>query len=192
MINIVLFGPPGAGKGTQSKKIIEKYQLIHLSTGDLLRAEVMAETELGKKAKDLMSKGLLVPDEIVIGMIENKVKSNTNAKGFVFDGFPRTIAQAEALDNLMSKNNIKISGTVALEVDEVELTKRILERGKLSGRIDDQNETLVKNRVKVYFKETAPVADYYKKQNKFTSIQGIGEVEDIFKQICTTLDSYGS
>lgn len=188
MLNIVLFGPPGAGKGTQSKKIVEKYGLIHLSTGDLLRAERSAGTPLGLKAKELMDAGKLVPDEVVVGMIENKIKSNADAKGFVFDGFPRTIAQAESLDKLLEQNGLKINGTLALEVDEAELTQRILERGKTSGRLDDQNEDLVKSRVQEYEAKTAPVANYYDKQGKLHRIQGIGGIEDIFAKLCQALD----
>ena len=192
MLNLVLFGPPGAGKGTQSAKIIDNYQLIHLSTGDLLRAEKAAETELGLKAKEYMDAGKLVPDEVVIGMIDNKIMNNPMAKGFVFDGFPRTVAQANALDEMLSKHHLGISGMIALEVDEAELTKRILERGKTSGRADDQDETLVKQRVDEYNNKTAPVAAYYQKQGKFTSIHGIGDIDEIFSKICAVIDSYNS
>ena len=140
MLNLVLFGPPGAGKGTQSQKLIDKYNLVHLSTGDLLRSEIAAGTELGLKAKALMDQGILVPDEVVIGMIDNKLKENKNAGGFIFDGFPRTVPQAEGLDRLMAENGTEITCMIALEVDEEELTKRLLLRGKSSGRPDDQNE----------------------------------------------------
>ncbi len=184
MKNIVLFGPPGAGKGTQSAKIIEKYNLIHLSTGDLLRAERAEGTELGKKAQEYMDKGALVPDEVVIGMIENKVKANPNTNGFVFDGFPRTIAQAEALDKTLADNGLSISKMIALEVDDQELIKRLLERGKVSNRPDDQNEGVISNRISVYNAETAPVADFYKKQGKYVAIEGIGEIEEIFEALC--------
>ncbi len=190
MLNLVLFGPPGAGKGTQSQLLIEKYQLVHLSTGDLLRAEIAAGTELGLKAKSLMDNGQLVPDEVVIGMIDNKLKSNPDAKGFIFDGFPRTVPQAEALDVLLTSNNSAISGMIALEVNEEELTARLLERGKTSGRADDQNEELIRNRVKEYNTKTAPVADYYAKQNKFSGIYGIGEIAEIFNQISAIVDKY--
>lgn len=188
MKNIVLFGPPGAGKGTQSTKIIEKYDLIHLSTGDLLRAEKAAGTELGLKAKAFMEKGDLVPDAVVIGMIENKVKANPNAKGFVFDGFPRTIAQAEALDQTLQDNGLSISKMIALEVEDEELIKRLLERGKVSNRPDDQNEEIIANRIKVYNAETSPVADFYKKQDKFTSVKGVGSIDDIFEALCQVID----
>jgi len=188
MINLILFGPPGSGKGTQSEKIIETYQLIHLSTGDLLRSEVAAGTELGMQAKELMESGKLVSDEIVIGMIESRLQQNKDAAGFVFDGFPRTVEQAKALDKLLEKNGLPAGYMIALEVDEEELTQRILERGKTSGRPDDQNKELIKQRVKEYNSKTAPVADHYGKLGKFTSIEGIGSIEDIFKKISETID----
>jgi adenylate kinase len=190
MINLVLFGPPGAGKGTQSQKLIEKYGLIHLSTGDLLRAEIAAQTELGMSAKKLMDQGILVPDEVVIGMICNKIQDNRNANGFIFDGFPRTVAQAEALDKMLQENGLSISGMIALEVNETELVKRLLLRGQTSGRPDDQNEELVQKRVQEYNTKTRPVADFYNKQGKFTSINGIGEIEEIFDNICRVIDSW--
>lgn len=190
MLNIVLFGPPGAGKGTQSQYLIDKYALVHLSTGDLLRAEISAGTELGLKAKSLMDNGQLVPDEVVIGMIGNKLKSNTTAKGFIFDGFPRTTPQAEALDALLTANNASITGMVALEVNEEELTTRLLERGKTSGRADDQNEALIRNRVQEYNTKTAPVADYYAKQNKYSPINGIGSIDEIFANICKAIANF--
>jgi adenylate kinase len=189
MLNIVLFGPPGAGKGTQSQKLIDKYQLVHLSTGDLLRSEIAAGTELGLKAKQLMDKGILVPDEVVIGMIGYKLKQNAQAKGFIFDGFPRTVAQAKALDVLLDQYQAPISGMIALEVNEEELTKRLLLRGATSGRPDDQNEELVRKRVQEYNSKTAPVADYYAQQGKYTAIHGIGEIEQIFEEICEKIDS---
>jgi len=189
MLNIVLFGPPGAGKGTQSQKLIDKYQLVHLSTGDLLRSEIAAGTELGLKAKQLMDKGILVPDEVVIGMIEYKLKQNAQAKGFIFDGFPRTVAQAQALDALLEQYQAPISGMIALEVNEEELTKRLLLRGATSGRPDDQNEELVRKRVQEYNSKTAPVADYYAQQGKYTAIHGIGGIEQIFEEICEKIDS---
>jgi adenylate kinase len=190
MINLVLFGPPGAGKGTQSQKLIEKYGLIHLSTGDLLRAEIAAQTELGMSAKKLMDQGILVPDEVVIGMIRNKIQDNRNANGFIFDGFPRTVAQAEVLDKMLQENGLSISGMIALEVNETELVKRLLLRGQTSGRPDDQNEELVQKRVQEYNTKTRPVADFYNKQGKFTSINGIGEIEEIFDNICRVIDSW--
>ena len=188
MLNLVLFGPPGAGKGTQSAKLIAKYGLIHLSTGDLLRAEITAGTTLGLEAKKLMDQGILVPDAVVIGMIENKLNENKAAAGFIFDGFPRTEAQAQALDNLLAGHQLAINHMIALEVNEEELTQRLLERGKTSGRPDDQNEELIRKRVQEYGEKTAPVAGYYAAQNKFSGINGIGEIEGIFSQILAIIE----
>lgn len=188
MINLVLFGPPGAGKGTQSENLINKYQFVHLSTGDLLRSEIKAGTELGQKAATLMDQGILVPDEVVIGMIENKLQAHRNAKGFIFDGFPRTVKQAEALDKLLSQYGENISLMVALEVPDQELLTRLLERGKSSGRPDDQNETLIAKRIEEYNNKTAPVADFYKKQGKFHPVHGVGSIEEIFNNICAEID----
>ncbi|WP_276348245.1 adenylate kinase [Daejeonella sp. JGW-45] len=189
MLNLVLFGPPGAGKGTQSEKIIKKYNLVHLSTGDILRGEISQGTELGLEAKKLMDQGILVPDEVVIGMISNKLDSNKEANGFIFDGFPRTVAQAEALDDLLKSKSATISGMIALEVNDEELEKRLLNRGKDSGRPDDANPEVIRKRIVEYNSKTAPVANYYKDQNKFTSINGIGTVDEIFASICTVVDN---
>jgi adenylate kinase len=189
MLNIVLFGPPGAGKGTQSQKLIDKYNLIHLSTGDLLRSEITAGTELGLKAKSLMDNGVLVPDEVVIGMIENQVKEHRHAGGFIFDGFPRTVPQAQGLDKLLLDHGTEISCMLALKVDDEELTKRLLLRGQTSGRPDDQNEELIRKRIQEYNNKTAPVADYYAGQNKFCAVDGIGEIEEIFNQLCEHIDA---
>ncbi|WP_420151580.1 adenylate kinase [Spirosoma sp.] len=188
MLNLVLFGPPGAGKGTQSENLIRKYNLVHLSTGDLLRSQIAAGTELGLRAKQLMDQGLLVPDEVVIGMIENKLKDNQSAAGFIFDGFPRTVPQAQALDSLLDQHGTKITVMVALIVDSEELTKRLLIRGRTSGRPDDQNEDLIRRRVKEYNDKTTPVADYYSQQGKFVAIDGIGSIENIFESICAKID----
>jgi len=190
MLNLVLFGPPGAGKGTQSQKLINKYNLVHLSTGDLLRSEIAAGTELGLKAKSLMDEGLLVPDEVVIGMIDNKLKENKNVGGFIFDGFPRTVPQAEGLDKLMAENSTEITCMIALQVDEEELTKRLLLRGETSGRADDQNEALIRKRVQEYNTKTAQVANYYDQQGKFFSVNGIGEIEEIFNKSCSIIDQH--
>lgn len=189
MLNLILFGPPGAGKGTQSEKLIKKYDLIHLSTGDLLRSQIAQGTELGLKAKSFMDQGALVPDSVVIGMIESKVNENKSAKGFIFDGFPRTVAQAEALDALLNSAGVPITGMVALEVDDEELIKRILERGKTSGRADDQNESLVRNRLAEYNSKTLPLAKYYTGQGKFSSVYGIGDIEEIFHNLCGAIDA---
>ena len=190
MLNLVLFGPPGAGKGTQSQKLIEKYGLIHLSTGDLLRGEISQGTTLGLEAKKLMDGGVLVPDAVVIGMISNKLDSNKDAKGFIFDGFPRTVAQAEALDNLLISKQSQISGMIALVVNDDELERRLLLRGKESGRPDDANPEVIRKRIVEYNSKTAPVADFYKAQNKFKSINGIGSVEEIFDAICTIIGTW--
>lgn len=199
MLNLVLFGPPGAGKGTQSEKLIQQYKLVHLSTGDLLRSQIAAGTELGLRAKQLMDHGLLVPDEVVIGMIESKLEENQAATktastdnptvgGFIFDGFPRTVPQAEALDNLLKQHRTKIKVMIALVVDSEELTRRLLIRGQTSGRPDDQNENLIRRRVKEYNDKTAPVADYYNQQGKYVAIDGIGSIDSIFQLICQKID----
>jgi adenylate kinase len=189
MLNIVLFGPPGAGKGTQSEKLISKYGLIHLSTGDLLRSEITQGTELGLEAKKLMDHGQLVPDEVVVGMIENKLTSNPNSKGFIFDGFPRTTKQAEALDGILLKFNAPISMMLALEVEKTELINRLLERGKVGGRPDDANETVIENRINEYNNKTLPLKSFYQAQNKLSTINGIGSIDEIFGAICKSIDA---
>jgi len=183
MLNIVLFGPPGAGKGTQSEKLIDKYGLVHLSTGDILRSEIARGTTLGMEAKQIMDRGDLVSDDIVIGMIESKLDANPHANGFIFDGFPRTQAQAVALDDLLQKKGTAISAMLALEVDNEELVKRLLLRGKESGRADDANEDIIRNRVNEYNNKTLPLKKYYSEQAKFHSIHGIGSIESIFDQL---------
>ncbi len=188
MFNIVLFGAPGTGKGTQSEKLIEKYGFIHLSTGNLLRDEISRNTPLGLEAKSLMDKGQLVPDSVVVGMISSAIDANTDAKGFLFDGFPRTVAQAEALDGLLLLKEQKIDLVLALEVEEDELVKRILKRGETSGRTDDQNETLIRSRFKEYQDKTAPVGDYYHEQRKKTTIAGVGTVDTIFENLCVQIE----
>ncbi len=189
MLNLVLFGPPGAGKGTQSEKLLEKYGLVHLSTGDILRGEMKAGTELGVKAKSLIEAGNLVPDAVVIGMIGNKISENIEGNGFIFDGFPRTQAQAEALDKLLEKKGTGVSVMLSLEVKETELVNRLLERGKISGRADDANEETIKNRIGVYNKETSVLINFYSAQNKQIGIQGIGKINEIFENLCTAIDS---
>ena len=188
MFNLILFGPPGSGKGTQSEKLVEKYRLIHLSTGNLLREEISNRTPLGLEAKSFMDKGQLVPDEVVIGMIDSSLEHHKEAPGFLFDGFPRTAAQAEALDKLLSLKKTEIALVIALEVSEEELVKRLLNRGKTSGRSDDTNETVIHQRFSVYRSETAPIADHYKKLKKFQTIKGEGSVEEIFDSLCQTID----
>lgn len=188
MINIVLFGPPGAGKGTQSERLIEKYHITHLSTGDLFRMNISEGTDLGLKARAFMDDGNLVPDEVVIGMVEDKIRNTPDTEGFIFDGFPRTVAQAEALDKCMVKNNSQIDLMLALSVEEEELMKRLLNRGKDSGRPDDQNPEKIKNRFKVYHRETTPVAGYYEAQGKLVNIEGVGGIEVIFDRLCDAID----
>ncbi|HVG14233.1 MAG TPA: adenylate kinase [Chitinophagaceae bacterium] len=189
MFNLILFGPPGSGKGTQSEKIVSKFGLKHLSTGDLLRKEKAEKTPLGLEAKNFMDKGQLVPDEVVIGMIDSCIESNPEAKGFLFDGFPRTAAQAEALDKLLHLKKTSISKVIALEVSEEELVKRLLSRGETSGRPDDANEEVIRKRFAVYQKETSAVAAHYRMLDKFKSIGGEGSVDDIFNAISSVIES---
>jgi len=188
MLNIVLFGPPGAGKGTQAEKLVNKYNLVHLSTGDIFRANIKGETELGKLAKSYMDKGNLVPDQVTISMLEAEVDKNPKANGFIFDGFPRTTPQAEALDKFLSSKNTTITKMLALDVENGELIKRILERGKDSGRADDLDTAIIANRIKVYNDQTAVVADFYAAQNKFEKINGKGTIDEIFNRLCTAID----
>jgi adenylate kinase len=187
MFNLVLFGPPGSGKGTQSAKIIEKYQLVHISTGDILRLEVANATPLGVEAKKFMDAGSLVPDEVVIGMIGSKLDENKEANGFIFDGFPRTVPQAEALDKLLAFKQAPINLVISLQVQEDELISRLVSRGKDSGRSDDNEET-ARKRYQEYLAKTAPVAEYYYMQEKLVELKGIGEIEEIFHNICTEID----
>lgn len=189
MLNLILFGPPGSGKGTQSEKLIEKYGLKHLSTGDLLRSQIAQKTALGLEAKGLMDKGQLVPDEVVIGMISSSLEANPQAKGFLFDGFPRTSAQAEALDQLLARKNTSINMMLAMHVGEEELMKRLLKRGDTSGRSDDNNEGVIRARIAEYHNKTAPVADYYRKFDKVISVKGEGSIEEIFEALCKEIDA---
>ena len=188
MFNLILFGPPGSGKGTQSEKIVEKYGLIHLSTGNLLRGEIACKTPLGIEAKNFMDKGQLVPDEVVIGMIGTCLDDHMDARGFLFDGFPRTVAQAQALDKLLELKKTSINTVLALEVGEDELVKRLLNRGKTSGRSDDSDEAVIRKRFAVYNNETAPVAEYYKKLKKFQAVKGEGTVDEIFNEVSKAIE----
>lgn len=184
MLNLVLFGPPGSGKGTQSEKLIAQYGLVHLSTGDIFRANIKGGTDLGKLAQSYMDKGDLVPDEVTIRMLESEVNKHTSPKGFIFDGFPRTTAQAEALDTFLSGKGWKISGMLALEVDNDELKKRLLLRGKDSGRADDQNPEIIANRINEYNTKTAPLKSFYEGQGKYRGVYGIGSIDSIFEKLC--------
>lgn len=188
MFNLILFGPPGSGKGTQSEKLIERYGLKHLSTGDLLRSEISNHTRLGLEAKRYMDQGALVPDEVVIGMIREALVSNPDVNGFLFDGFPRTDAQAKALDELLEQNNTAIDIVLAIQVQEDELINRLLNRGLTSGRSDDISEGIIKTRIAEYHKKTSPVADYYNRFNKVVKISGEGKVEAIFNALCEQID----
>lgn len=189
MTNLVLFGPPGAGKGTQASVLKEKYQLIHISTGDVFRFNIKNETALGKNAKSYMDQGKLVPDDVTISMLEAEVDKNPDAKGFIFDGFPRTAAQAEALSELLEKKNTEVSAMIALEVDDEVLVQRLLERGKTSGRVDDGDESIIRNRIKVYYEETAILKQYYLKQDKYFGVDGVGSIEEITGRISQIIDS---
>lgn len=189
MFNLILFGPPGSGKGTQSDLLIQTYGFLHLSTGELLRDEVNRKTPLGIEAQMFMDEGQLVPDEVVIGMIDSKLNNNPAAKGIIFDGFPRTVAQAKALDKLLELKHTKIHTLVALDVPEEELKKRLLQRGKESGRSDD-NEVTITKRITEYKNKTQPVADYYDQHGKLESVMGVGSIDDIFHNIQKVLERY--
>lgn len=188
MLNIAIFGAPGVGKGTQSALIEKKYNLVHISTGDILREETSKGTELGLKAKSYMEKGQLIPDALIIDMLEKKVDENIKADGILYDGFPRTVKQAEALDVMFEKKGLKLDIFLCLTADHDTLVKRLLNRAKDSGRADDADPAVIENRIKVYNEQTLPVADYYKKQGKSVEINGIGEINDIFNTICEAID----
>lgn len=188
MLNLILFGPPGSGKGTQSSKLIEHYQLCHLSTGDIFRANMKEGTELGKLAQSYIDKGNLVPDEVTIKMLESEVEKAGDVKGFIFDGFPRTTAQAEALDEFLSSRNEPITIMTALNVPEEELVTRLMKRGEDSGRADDSNESVIRNRISVYQEQTAIVASHYEAQHKYETVNGVGTVDEVFDRLCEAID----
>ncbi len=188
MFNLILFGPPGSGKGTQSDKLVEKYGLVHLSTGNLLRKEMAEKTPLGIEARSFIDKGQLVPDEVVIGMVDSYFDQHKDAPGFLFDGYPRTVAQAAALDRLLDLKKTSIELVLFLQVDEDELIRRLVHRGKTSGRSDDTDEAVQRKRQEVYRNETLPVAAYYDKQEKVVNIHGTGTVDDIFRSLCDVID----
>jgi adenylate kinase len=189
MINIVLFGKPGAGKGTQANFLKEKYNLTHLSTGDIFRYNIKHNTELGQLAKTFMDKGDLVPDEVTIQMLQSEVDNNPHSAGFLFDGFPRTLAQAKALDKFLESKKQEITATVALEADDEILVQRLLERGKTSGRPDDQDEEKIRNRYDEYNQKTAPLMDYYKEQNKFYAVDGIGSIDEVTERLSNVIEN---
>jgi adenylate kinase len=189
MFNLILFGPPGSGKGTQSDKLVEKFGWIHLATGNLLRAEIDNATQLGLEAKAFMDKGQLVPDEVVIGMIGSALDANPAAKGFLFDGFPRTVAQAEALDALLAEKSSEITLVLALQVGQEELVARLLNRGKTSSRSDDRDETVIRKRLVEYENKTAMVADYYAQFDKVAKVKGEGSIDEIFESLCAQIEA---
>ena len=189
MLNIILFGPPGAGKGTQSQFLREQYKLTYISTGEILREEIAAETELGLQVKGIISQGGLVSDEIVAAIIEKKLSENLNSPGFLFDGYPRTVKQAEILDEMLRKYHMSLSGVLSLEVPEELLIERMLERGKVSGRADDNIDS-IKHRFVEYEQKTKPVLDYYQAQGNLHPINGVGEIPEIFKKLCEVIDKF--
>jgi adenylate kinase len=190
MLNIVLFGPPGAGKGTQSARLTGKYNLVHLSTGDIFRFNMKNDTDLGRLAKSYIDKGELVPDEVTINMLQAEADKINDPNGFIFDGFPRTIPQAEALDRFLESRSTSITLMVALDVPEEELVKRLILRGKESGRSDDSDENVVRNRIAVYNEQTAVAANYYAAQGKFHKVDGVGSIDDIFDRLCHVIDTH--
>lgn len=188
MINLILFGPPGSGKGTQAAKLVEKYQLLHISTGDLFRYEMGNDTPLGREAKSYIAKGELVPDSVTVGMLRNKVEANPDVEGYIFDGFPRTIPQCEALDALLAEKGQAISKLIMLDVPDEEIVGRIKKRGETSGRADDLDETIIRNRIEVYKNETTPVFDFYAEKEKSVKVNGVGEIDNIFDRLCEEID----
>lgn len=190
MLNVVLFGPPGAGKGTQAQFLVDHFKLVHLSTGDLLREQIAQKTELGIKAQKNMEMGELVPDEVVIGIIEAKLEDNRGCNGFILDGFPRTVAQAFSLDDILKHRETSISGMLSLEVEKQELIDRLLERGKTSGRPDDADVSVIENRINVYNQKTAPLIDFYKAQNKYFPIHGMGTIDEIKGRLKSVIEGF--
>ncbi len=191
MLNIILFGAPGTGKGTQSPLLVEKYDMVHISTGDLFRQEISQQSPLGLKAKTFMDAGQLVPDEVTLGLFRNKLEAHPNAKGFIFDGFPRTVAQAEALDILLKEKQMQLAAFVQLSATDEELIKRLLNRGAKSGRPDDSNRQVIQKRLEVYQAETSPVAAYYEQQDKNFAVNGLGTIAEVFARIAAVLDNLG-
>lgn len=192
MLNLILFGPPGSGKGTQAEKLVTQYNLVHISTGNLFRSEIEEGTELGKKASEYMSRGDLVPDQVTIGMLRNKMTHHPDAPGFIFDGFPRTTPQAVALDELLADMNQPVNALIMLDVPEDEIVNRILLRGQDSNRADDADEGVIRNRFQVYQQKTAPIFDYYDQQCKAFIVNGLGSIDDIFSQLCEVVDGLRS
>jgi len=190
MLNIVLFGAPGAGKGTQAVMLAKKYELVHLSTGDILRKEIADCTELGKQAQGFTNKGELVPDELIIDIIRSQIEQNTGVKGFIFDGFPRTTAQAESLDQMLAEKEMEITSMIALEVENDELLNRLTKRGASSGRPDDQSMDVIRNRIDVYHQKTKPLIAYYQARGKYQPIDGIGEIGEIFERLCKYVGAF--
>ena len=190
MLNLILFGPPGSGKGTQAENLIKKYHLFHISTGDMFRYELSHNTELGQLARSYMDKGQLVPDSVTIAMLQKRVEDNPDVKGFIFDGFPRTIPQAEALDAFLASRGEAITGLVELVVNEDEVTKRLLLRGESSGRADDRDEEIIRRRFQVYRAETSPVAEHYDGKGKAFKVAGVGSVHAIFEKLCETIEAF--
>jgi adenylate kinase len=188
MVNLILFGPPGSGKGTQAARLVTRYSLMHISTGDLFRYEMGNNTPLGLEAKEYMASGRLVPDSVTMGMLENKINMHPDVSGFIFDGVPRTIAQAEILDGFLGHKGTRVNALLALQVDEEEIVRRILSRGANSGRPDDSDESVIRKRIEVYREETTPVFDYYARQQRSFSINGVGDIDTIFSELCDRID----
>jgi adenylate kinase len=189
MLNLILFGPPGSGKGTQAAKLIEKYNLLHISTGDLFRAEISNGTALGLEAKSYIDKGALVPDSVTVNMLKSKMEQHPDVQGVIFDGFPRTIPQAEALDEMLKSKGTEVSLLLSLKVEDAEIINRIVKRGASSGRTDDTDPEIIQNRINTYKSQTTPVADYYAKSGKTKEVVGVGTVDEIFASLCSEIDS---